>query len=308
MLFLVGKMFDYLESTSLYNYAAVSASYCRSVFFFLFYGFFVRRTMHEFNGDSLIIGCGKDGCLMSHPSQDFYSIDPMQESDVFVDIEIYIPQYVIPNQRFSFIIFENIPYNVICAPGSYALRNASSKLNDKGITLLKTGSGTVYENTNSLHNLIQNLKTSGFKYGINIVDYLFPEALLNTRIEKGICLFLTNDVDAIKPSKLYPWVYDIRLPDGTAAKHPLQAEDEIKLKSIDELAEDFCNTYAALNVENNEGLYRRLANFMTTVSSAFNFHLEKQRSLTTIPASENSSAEVDNHAMDKKTRRRYVNP
>lgn len=136
------------------------------------------RTASEFKGDKLIVGCGTStansdyvtpypsgSCLPSlHPAKDFYTIDITTSAnpDLVADFTKTISEQRLPNNRFSFILFETVPGSVIEDSDSEALNNAARLINENGVVLIQAGFS---EDDHKIEQTVANLKASGFSYG-----------------------------------------------------------------------------------------------------------------------------------------------
>jgi len=144
----------------------------------------INRKIDEFNGKNLILGCGtKNGykcdsrCYPMHPSHEFYSVDlnASKNPDLIADLRDTIPQEILPYNHFSFILFENLDYDVMYDQKSQALVTAALRLKENGVILLTGIKGIKPSDA------FNKLSDNGIKYGRKL----------------GHCLILTKNLQKI---------------------------------------------------------------------------------------------------------------
>jgi hypothetical protein len=111
----------------------------------------VNRSIDDFKGHSLIIGCGQSyGHDDIHPDNLFYHIDrdAMVNPDLVYDIRQLITQEIIPDKKFNFVFFEDIDCTVFMDTMAYAngvhfcdntFTNVKRLLTPDGICAVLTG-------------------------------------------------------------------------------------------------------------------------------------------------------------------------
>jgi len=79
----------------------------------------VNRSIEDFRGSNLVVGCGHQGICekgpeVNHPKETFYSIDYNNSvnPDLVCDFTKETLLWVIPDNRFDFILFEGVPFHL----------------------------------------------------------------------------------------------------------------------------------------------------------------------------------------------------
>lgn len=108
----------------------------------------LNRSLEQFNGDNLVIGCGKKHphAAKAHPENSYYTmdIDDKINPDLVFDFKLPVPSDLGLSNRFSYIKCEGLPFFVFQG-ASHALTNINQMLASTGKALISTSLSSLEE-------------------------------------------------------------------------------------------------------------------------------------------------------------------